>query len=167
MPARRLTLGRIAAPHGVQGWLKVDSFTDPPEALLDQARWLLQDAAGGIRECELAEGQIYGRQLRVRLQGIADRDAAAALTGRQVVIDRDALPPTGEREYYRDDLVGLAVRNLDGVSFGTVSHFVEGGQNVLMVVRGERERWLPAGAPTLRRVDLAAGELQVDWPADL
>ncbi|MEO7775654.1 MAG: ribosome maturation factor RimM [Steroidobacteraceae bacterium] len=166
MPARRLTLGRIAAPHGVQGWVKVDSFTDPPEALLERSTWCLQNAAGELQDCTLKDGQIYGRQLRVRLQGIEDRDAAALLTGRQIVIERDALPPTGEREYYRDDLIGLRVTNLEGVAFGTVSHFVEGA-TVLMVVRGERERWLPAGEPCLRRVDLANGEVKVDWPADL
>lgn len=165
MPARRLTLGRIAAPHGVQGWLKVDSFTDPPETLLEQDSWFLQNASGELQEFQLEDGQIYGRQLRVKLQGVADRDAAALLTGRQVTIDRAALPPAGKREYYRDDLIGMTVLNLQGVTLGKVSHFVEGA-SVLMVVKGERERWLPAGEPCLRKVDLEAGELQVDWPDD-
>jgi 16S rRNA processing protein RimM len=165
MPARRLTLGRIAAPHGVQGWLKVDSFTDPPESLLDQESWFLQNASGELQEFRLEDGQIYGRQLRVKLQGVADRGSAALLTGRQVTIDRAELPPTGRREYYRDDLIGMTVKNLEGVTLGKVSHFVDGA-SVLMVVKGERERWLPAGAPCLRKVDLDAGELQVDWPED-
>jgi 16S rRNA processing protein RimM len=165
MTARRLTLGRIASPHGVQGWLKVDSFTEPPESLLDREAWSLQNAAGEVQEFQLEDGQLYGRQLRVKLLGIEDRDAAALLRGREVVIDRAALPPTGKGEYYRADLIGLTVKNLDGVTLGTVSHFVEGA-SVLMVVKGERERWLPAGAPCLRKVNLEARELQVDWAED-
>jgi 16S rRNA processing protein RimM len=165
MPARPLTLGRIASPHGVQGWLKVDSFTDPVDSLLEQASWSLLNAAGETQEFALEAGQVYGRQLRVKLLGIDDRDAAALLRGREVVIDRAALPPTGEREHYRDDLIGMSVKNLEGVVLGTVSHFVEGA-SLLMVVKGERERWIPAGAPTLRRVSMATRELQVDWPED-
>jgi 16S rRNA processing protein RimM len=165
MPARRLTLGRIAAPHGVLGWVKVDSFTDPPESLLDHEAWTLQNAAGEVQDFRIEDGQLYGRQLRVKLLGIADRDAAALLRGREVVIDRAALPPTAEREYYRDDLIGMVVKNLEGVTLGTVSHFVEGAA-VLMVVKGKRERWLPAGPPCLRKVDLDSRELRVDWPED-
>jgi 16S rRNA processing protein RimM len=165
MPARPLTLGRIASPHGVQGWLKVDSFTEPVDSLLERASWSLQSATGETQEFRLEAGQLYGRQLRVKLQGVDDRDAAALLRGREVVVDRAALPPTGEREYYRDDLIGMSVKNLEGVVLGTVSHFVEGA-SVLMVVKGERERWIPAGAPTLRKVSLDAHELQVDWPED-
>jgi len=74
-----------------------------------------------------------------------------------------------EREYYRADLVGLRVRNLEGAELGTVSYFVEAPAGAVMVTQepGGREHWVLAAPPHLRRVDLATGEILVDWPAEL
>ena len=65
--------------------------------------------------------------------------------------------------------MGLRVRNLEGAALGTVSHFVEAPAGVVMVTREEsgHEHWVPAAPPHLQRVDLAAGEILVDWPAEL
>jgi 16S rRNA processing protein RimM len=100
---------------------------------------------------------------------VADRDQAAALTGAVVEVDRAALPPPGEREYYRADLVGFSVRNLEGAQLGTVSHFVETPGGAVMVTRdpARREHWVPAAPKHLRKVDLATRTILVDWPAEL
>jgi len=78
-----------------------------------------------------------------------------------------ALPPTAAQEHYRDDLLGFEVRNRDGVTLGRVSHFVEAPASAVMVVKGEREHWVPAVPRHLMKVDVARGEIEVDWPADL
>lgn len=165
--ARFLTLGQVVGAHGVRGGIKVSSYTDPPEALLAHQNWYVgrEPGAGTLRR--LQGGDTHHGQLRVQLEGVADRDAAIALTGCWVQIERGDLAPPAAREHYREDLIGFAVSNLEGAKLGTVSHFVEMPAGAVMVIRGEREHWVPASPPQLRRVDVASRAIQVDWPDEL
>jgi 16S rRNA processing protein RimM len=159
-------LGRIGSPYGVLGWMHIQSFTEPLEGVLDYPIWGLRQGPGQQASYRLAEGRIQGRGLVARLEGVADRDAAALLRGAMIEVRRSALPPPGRREYYRGDLLGFAVRNLDGVELGKLDHFVEGPGPAMMVVAGEAEYWIPAIPQYLRKVDLDNRRLSVDWPAD-
>jgi 16S rRNA processing protein RimM len=100
---------------------------------------------------------------------VASPEGAAALTGAVIEVERAALPPVRAGEYYRADLVGFAVRNHEGASLGTVSHFVDAPAGAVMVTRepGGREHWVLATPKHLRSVDLAARLIVVDWPAEL
>lgn len=161
-------LGRIGAPFGVRGWVHVDAWTDPPERLVEYSPWQLRLPNGARLERRVAESRLQGAGMVARLDGVGDRDAAAALTGAVVEVERAALPPPGEREYYRSDLLGFAVQNLEGAELGTVAHFLEAPTGPVMVVReGGREHWVLAVPRHLRKVDLAAGRILVDWPAEL
>jgi 16S rRNA processing protein RimM len=164
-----IELGRIKAPFGIKGWLHVESHTDPPERLLAYREWGLRLASGERLTRRVMEGRRHAEGLVAHLEGADDRGEAATLTGAVIEVERAALPQLAEREYYRADLVGLRVRNLEGVQLGTVSHFVEAPAGVVMVAReaGGQEHWVPAAPPHLKRVDLAAGEIVVDWPAEL
>ena len=162
-----LTLGQIVGAHGIRGNVKVRSFTDPPEALLDNAEWTLVRGDGRRDEVEVQGASMHGEQLRVALSGIVDRNAADALRGSWVQIAREQLPPPGEREHYRDDLQGFDVVNLDGAQLGQLSHFVDLPTGAVMVVRGTTEHWIPAGPPHLRRVEAEPKRLVVDWPESL
>jgi 16S rRNA processing protein RimM len=164
-----IELGRIQAPFGVKGWLHVESHTDPPEGLLGYREWMLRLANGERLTRRVAEARRHGEGLVAHLEGVDDRGAAAALTGAVIELKRAALPQLAEREYYRADLVGLRVRNLEGAELGSVSHFVDAPAGTVMVTReaGGREHWVLAAPPHLRRVDLATGEILVDWPAEL
>lgn len=162
-----MTLGQVGAPHGVNGWLMVRSFADPPDSLLDHDEWQLLSPGGKTLQLQLLEGAPHRDRLRVRLSGIGDRDAASGLTGWWVQIARSALPPPAEGEYYRDDLVGFEVVNTDGVVLGRLDYFADLPAGAVMVVKGEREHWVPAAPRHLQKVDLAAKRLTVDWPAEL
>jgi 16S rRNA processing protein RimM len=78
-------------------------------------------------------------------------------------VPRSELPQREIRDFYRADLIGCEVVNLDGISLGKVQHFIESPAQVLMVVRGTREFWIPAVPQHLRRVDLQARRVVVDW----
>lgn len=159
-------LGRIGSPFGVKGWVHVQSFTDPPQALLGFGRWSLRLGQGDARiERALLEGHSQGRGLVARLEGVEDRAAAAALRGATVEVARGELPPPGPRRFYRVDLIGLRVRNIEGMELGVVSHFVDAPANAVMVVKGAAEHWIPAIPRHVRSVDLDAGCIVVDWPA--
>jgi len=162
-------LGRLGAPFGIKGWVHVESHTDPPARLLEYRTWVLRLASGERLRRELAQGRMHGRALVAQLAGVADRDAAAALTGAVIEVERAALPPPGEREYYRADLIGCRVRNLEDADLGVVSHFVDAPRGAVMVTRttGGAGHWVLATPTHLRKVDLAAREIVVDWPAEL
>jgi 16S rRNA processing protein RimM len=176
---RWVELGRIGAPFGLAGWVHVSSFTEPVEALLEYREWTLRRDDGERSRRRLIDGHVQGERLVARLEGIEDRDGAAILTGAWVEIDRAELPPTGDREYYRADLIGLEVENLEGVALGRVAYFIDAPAGAVMVVQdregadagtpgaSRREHWVLADPAHLRRVDLAAGRILVDWPAEL
>ncbi|HWW22088.1 MAG TPA: ribosome maturation factor RimM [Steroidobacteraceae bacterium] len=159
-------MGRIIGPHGVRGALKVLSYAHPPQSLLQYRSWRLRRADGGEDEYRVLQSQWDGHLMRAQLEGVADRDAAQRLREREILIERDLMPAAGPGEYYREDLQGFTVRNLEGVVLGTLQYFLEAPAGALMVVSGERERWLPTTAPFLKRVDLERREIELDWPAD-
>ncbi|HVC31587.1 MAG TPA: ribosome maturation factor RimM [Steroidobacteraceae bacterium] len=179
MPRGKVQLGRIGAPFGLAGWVHVSSFTEPPEGLLEYGEWVLRPDSGERSRHRLIEGHPQGKRLVARLEGVESREAAALLTGAWVEVDREALPPTGDREYYRTDLIGLEVVNLEGIALGRVAYFIDAPAGAVMVVENRagaaapdeeaprREHWVLANPAHLRRVDLAAGQILVDWPAEL
>lgn len=159
-----LELGRIGAPYGIKGWVHVQSFTHPPEKLLRYRSWLLKSSTFTV-----VEGRVQGKGLVARLEGIEDRDKAALLQGSIISVARSLLPKLRKREFYQADLIGLSVANLEGAALGEVSHFVETPGGDVMIVRSEagQEHWVPATKEHLAKVDLAAGQVVVDWPAVL
>lgn len=166
-PGPAMVLGQVGAAHGVRGWLLVRSFADPPDSLLDHEEWQLAAPNGAVRTVRLLEGAPYKEGLRVRFEGIEDRDAARALTGWQVRIARSSLPPLEEGEHYRDDLLGFRVRNVEGVELGLVDYFADLPAGAVMVVKGEREHWVPVSPQHLLKIDAAGRAIEVDWPAVL
>jgi 16S rRNA processing protein RimM len=178
-PVRWVELGRIGAPFGLAGWVHVSSFTEPAEALLEYREWGLRPEHGERRRYRLIDGHPQGERLVARLEGIENRDGAALVTGAWVEVERTELPPTGDREYYRADLIGLEVENLEGIALGKVAYFIDAPAGAVMVVGPDED--VAAGKPGaagrahlvladpahLRRVDLKAGRILVDWPAEL
>jgi 16S rRNA processing protein RimM len=164
-----LELGRIGSPYGIKGWVHVQSFTDPPEALLKYRDWTLLSERAVPAAMKVVEARTQGSGLVARLEGIEDRDRAARLQGAAIRVERSALPKLRKREFYQVDLIGLNVSNVEGTALGTVAHFVETPGGSVMVVRSApgKEHWVPASREHLRKVDLAAGQVTVDWPAEM
>jgi 16S rRNA processing protein RimM len=158
----RVLLGKIVGVFGVEGWVKVHSYTEPRENLFRYKPWILVTAAGEST-LDTPKGRAQGQGLVAKLPGIDDRDAAAALVGTDIFVDRARLPKAKEGEYYWSDLEGLEVRLEDGTVLGSVSHLFSTGANDVVVVRGDRERLLPYTGDVIRRVDLEARVLVVDW----
>jgi 16S rRNA processing protein RimM len=160
----RVVLGRITGPFGIRGWLKVASYTDPQEQILDYAVWRADLPGGGSRELRHAESRAHGKGLAVRIEGIDDRNGAEALGRPDLWIERRELPELRTGEFYRADLIGFEVVNLAGQPLGRVDHFLDlPAANAVMVVKGEREQWVPIGRQQLFRVDSGQGRITVDW----
>ena len=160
-----IQLGFVGAPFGVRGWVKLRSHTEPPERLLDHRS--LRIGRGGVWQSYRIEASgRSGGALTVKFTGVEDRDQAQALRGAEVCVLRSELPQRDDRDFYRADLVGCEVVNLAGFGLGRVQHFIETPAQVLMVVRGTQEFWIPAVPKHLRRVDMQARRVVVDWNAD-
>lgn len=166
-PGPALTLGQVGSPHGIRGWVLVRSFADPPDALLDYEEWQLVTPDGRSRTIRLLEGAVYRQGLRVKLEGIDDRNAAQALNGLWIRIAREQLPPLEQGQHYRDDLVGFTVRNVEGVELGKVDYFADLPGGAVMVVKGQSEHWLPVTKQHVLHIDAGQRRIEVDWPAEL
>ena len=159
-----IQLGFVGAPYGVRGWVKLRSHTDPPERLLEHRNLMLgRDSVWQNYRIE-ASGR-SGGALTVKLTGVEDRDQAQALRGAQICVPRSELPPRNDRDFYRADLIGCEVVNLEGTDLGRVQNFMETPAQVLMVVRGAKDILIPAVPQYLRRVDLQSRRVVVDWDA--
>ncbi len=166
MTSEPVLLGRIVGAFGVRGWVKVYSYTDPREAVLNYGGWLLK-RKDDWEPAEVAEGQRHGKSVIARIDGVDDRETAEALRGTEIGVMREALPATEDGQYYWSDLKGLTVVHRDGTELGKVDYLLETGANDVMVVNGETERLIPfAMNDVVLGVDLDAGRITVDWEWD-
>ncbi|GAB1231898.1 ribosome maturation factor RimM [Ferrigenium sp. UT5] len=161
-----VVMGKVVAAQGLQGWLKIQVFTEYLDSLLDYTSWYLGDETTW-QALQVIEANVHGKVLIAKLQGITDRTAAERYKGRLVGIPRDWLPPEKEGEYYWSDLIGLSVQNLEGHAFGTVDSLLETGANDVLVVKAASgETLIPFIASVIRQVDLQNRTIRVDWQAD-
>jgi len=166
-----IVLGRIVAPYGIQGWVRIHPFGDDPLSWKKMPQWWVaaSDSEGAewkpftLKACK-AQGK---GDLIAAFAEIPDRTAAEAYDGYYIAAPRDALPAPDKDEYYWGDLIGLEVRNLAGVCLGKVDSLLStGAHDVLRVVDGEEERLIPFVANYVPEVDVLAGLIKVDWEAD-
>jgi len=162
---RPVVLGRVGAPFGVQGWVKVQSFTDPPEGIVGYGSWELAQGGRTARWAVL-DWKRAGGAFAVRLEGVGSRDEAQALTGAEVRVDRAELPPSAPNEFYWHDLIGLDAFSPASVALGRVAEILELPAHPVLVLRGDRERLVPLVPDRLVEVDLAAGRMTLDWHPD-
>lgn len=156
-------VGRLAGVYGVKGWLRVQSFTEPAENILKYLPWDVE----GVGQVKVSQGKLHGKGLIAHLVGIDDRDEAAKLIGREIRVERTALPALDDGDYYWSDLIGLDVVNTQGEALGRIARMVETGAHDVMVLEGERERLVPyAKGRVVQEVDLPARRVVVDWDTD-
>jgi len=175
-PADLVVIGRFTGTFGIKGWLKVYSYTNPLENLLDYHYCQIQ-RQGVWQAAQIAEGKVHGKGLIVRLKGVDDPELATTYVGCEVAIAATQLPLLPEDEYYWRQLEGLRVIVDDPVRgqqvLGRVHHLFETGANDVLVVRGDehsidrRERLIPyLPGRVVCKVDLAAQTMLVDWDPD-
>lgn len=162
MPASRILVGEFGRPHGVRGLIHVRSYTAEPAAMAGYGP--LSDEGGARRFALkwLADGL-------VQVEGIADRDAAAKLTGTRLYVDRAALPETEEDEFYLSDLVGLRAETEAGEVLGTVTAVEDFGAGSVITIRDAngRDTPLPFTRAVVPVVEIAAGRVVVVPPEEM
>ncbi|MCK5903444.1 MAG: ribosome maturation factor RimM [Cocleimonas sp.] len=162
-------LGEISGVFGVKGWVKVFSHTAPREKIVKYRTWLLNNGAdqASLNAVKLLNGRRQGKGVVAQLQGVNDPDQAFKLIGKKIYIEKKQLPRLANGEYYWSDLEGLSVKTLNGVDLGQVSWLFETGNNHVLVVKGDRERYIPyVWDEVVVSVDLLASQMVVDWDAE-
>ena len=160
-------MGRVVAPYGVFGWLKIVPDTEEFDGLLGYKKWWI-GKDNDWRELAVKEAKIHNDVLVVKLQGIDDRDAAVACKGKQIAVPRALLPKLKSEEYYWSDLIGLAVKNQQDVDFGKISDVFATGANDVIVAKSDtgQERLIPYIAQNILEVNMVEKTMLVDWDSD-
>ncbi len=162
----RLCVGVVTGARGLKGEVRIKSFTADPDGI---AAYAPITDADGQRQFRLTIVGHHKDQLVVRIEGIADRDAADALNRTRLYVPRDVLPATAADEYYHADLIGLAAERPDGTSLGQVKavHDFGAGDILELLDADGREVLVPFSRAVVPVVDLAGGRLVVDAPPGL
>ncbi|CAB1275163.1 ribosome maturation factor RimM [Candidatus Nitrosacidococcus tergens] len=159
-------VGKILGLYGVRGWVKVYSYTDPPSNILSYNPWYLKKN-NDWQTFTLVDGHIHGKKVAACLEGITDRDFAAQWINCSIEVKHDQLAPLEYGKYYWTDLIGLEVVTLTGYILGQVVQLLETGANDVLIVKGERERYIPfLLESTIKQVDLTKKVIIVEWDLD-
>ena len=158
-------MGRIVGPFGVQGWLKVKSFTEEAEGLGEFSRWLI-GARDGWREMAVEDFEVHSKGPVAKLAGCDDPEGADRLRGCDVAVTRAELGEAEEGSLYWIDLVGLDVLDESGGVLGKVEGLFETGETSVLVVKGTRQRMIPFVPEYVKAVDREAKRITVDWKAE-
>lgn len=164
-PERFVVLGSIGGAFGVQGWVRINSYTDPVDNILDYPVWQV-GRAGKWQPVEIEEGRVTAKGVLAKLAGIDTPEDARLHVGAEIAVARSELPPAEPGEYYWSDLEGLEAVTKGGDALGRVDHFRTTPAGPVVVIRGEREHWVPFVKDRIVQVDLAAGRIVLDWAVD-
>jgi 16S rRNA processing protein RimM len=163
---KKILVGKISNPHGIKGWVKVISFTDPIENILSYKKWTLSDNETE-KTCQLEDSRIQGNKIVIKLEGVNDRDDADLLKNLQIKVNRFDLPKLDENSYYWGDLIDFNVIDIKGKHVGKVdSLFSTGSNDVLVIIDEAKERLLVPFImeEVIKCVDLAKELISIDWP---
>ena len=162
-------LAVVGGPKGIKGAVRLTCFTDEPENVA--AYGPLSAGPGGPKLKFRIVERAKNNQVVVVIEGVTDRDGAAALTGTKLYADRGNLPPPDdEDEFYFHDLVGLQVRHVDGRELGVVKAVQDYGAGIFLEVLPDKAHatfLLPFTREAVPMVDIEGGGLVADPPAGL
>ena len=161
-----VVMGKVLVPYGVNGWVKVYSFTEKLESFLTYKKLFLSKDQKSWLEIKVKEIKVHGKTIIAKFSEIADRTQAESYKGYLIGVSKDYLPQLGEDQYYWNDLIGFEVLNLQNFSFGLVDTYIETGANDVIVVKGDRERLIPYTSMTVLKVDTIKDKIIVDWDED-
>lgn len=167
-----VTMARIGRIYGIKGWLKLISYTDPKDNILD-FRHMQAKIAGRWQKIEMDQIKIHGKGLIAHFVGYDDPEVAKQLTGVELAVSTQDLPELDEEEFYWHELEGMQVKTVSGQLLGTVEKMLATGANDVLVVQASegsidtRERLIPyLPGRVVREVSRAQRCISVDWEPD-
>jgi 16S rRNA processing protein RimM len=165
---KSVIIGSLGRAFGVQGWLHVNSFTDPKENILKLIPWQI-NRNGIWQSLTIETSRHQGNDIVVKLADCSDRDIASTYTNCQIAIPRKQLPTLTKNEYYWTDLEGLKVINHENLELGIVESLFATPANDIMIVKtdmSKKQHLIPFIKNVIREVDLENRAIYIAWDKD-
>ena len=165
---KKIYLGKITGVHGIKGWLKIQSFSSPPENILNYPLWIISNR-GQEGFYSVEQGRKHSNKIIVKLEKIDDRNTAESLINSKIQILRSDLPKLSNENYYWSDLVGLSVLNSEETVIGKIESLIETGANDVMVIitlKDERILIPFVMHEIIKEVSIELNYVKVDWSID-
>lgn len=165
-------MGKVTSVYGVKGWVKVISYTQPKENICQYESWQLEQS-GKKSLVSVTHCKPHANGFVAQLDKCSDRELAKQYCGSLITVSQGELPELEEGEFYWHQLEGLRVVTIEGQLIGRVDHMIETGSNDVFVIRkcegsiDGKERMVPyLPDQVVKKVDLEAGVIEVDWDPD-
>lgn len=167
-PEHLIEMGYVANAFGIQGWVKIKCTTEYEDSLNDYEVIYLRLPNKQLLTKKIENSFVRDGIFHAKFDGVNDRDAAFALRGATVCVDRNDFPEPSEDEFYWVDLIGLNVVNQQNEQLGVVKDLMQTGANDVLVVKDDEkiERLIPFVAAHVLDVDLPNRRIVVDWGLD-
>ena len=162
---KKIFLGKISGVHGIKGWLKIQSFSSPPENILNYSEWIINNQ-GEEDFYSIEKGRKQNNKIVVKLEKIDDRNTAESLINSKIQILRSDLPKLPNDNYYWSDLVGLSVLNSEEKVIGKIESLIETGANDVMVINTAKdERVLVPFVmhEIIKEVNIELNYIKIEW----
>jgi len=161
-----VVVGKIGKPQGIQGLVRINSFTDPRENILSFPEWTLE-LDGKHISAKRIEEKVTPQYIAAKIEGFETREDVVNLTHAQVLIPKSDLKELGPDEYYWHELEGMKVLHESGVDMGVIDHIISTGANDVLVVIGEKKRLIPYLLDeVILEISKTRGEMTVRWDLD-
>ena len=159
----QVALGYVSGVFGLQGEVRLFLYNPDSQLLSTELELDVHLPGGGCRRARVSARQGAGKRVLGRISGVEDPEAASAMQGAVLVIDKDRLPVLGEDEYYHHQLIGLPVRTEGGQTLGRIAEIHGGSAFDIWVVRGPGgEHWIPFKMELVRELVLGSHVLVAD-----
>ena len=165
---KKIYLGKITGVHGIKGWLKIQSFSSPPENILNYPLWIINNR-GQEGFYSVEQGRKHSNKILVKLEKIDDRTKAESFINSKIKIMKSDLPKLPNESYYWSDLEGLSVLNSEEKLIGIVDSLIETGANDVMVVNTTKDKRILIPFvmhEIIKEVSIELNYVKVDWSID-
>lgn len=166
--SKTLLVGKIQAPHGIRGQLRVIPYAGDASSISQLKEVLIKAPSGALEPFPVASAKPHGKRVILTLKPFDNINQVLHLVGREIFAERGQLPELPDDEFYWSDLLGLQVFTEEGEALGELVDIIETGSNDVYVVKQDgREVLIPALEDVVLSVDLDAGRMTVSLPEGL
>lgn len=158
-------VAKLGRTHGVRGALKLHPFTEDPSSILDFKQWFMRLPRREWQPIRDFSLRPLGKGFLIHFKHLTNPEDAQRYVNAELAVPRTELPNSDEAPYWID-LIGVHVRNTNGVEFGQIQEIMETGANDVMVIKGKQEHLVPYLKQVIVSLDLPNKQMVVDWGAD-
>lgn len=159
MSEEYVVVGKFGKVHGIKGFIKLISFTDPLQNIFEYLPWYCD-----AKILKFLEIKNLPSGFAVLLEDFADRDSVQTLTNQEVSVLKSSLPKLKPDEYYWSQLQDLEVENTSGKKLGKVVEIFDTGANDVLIVKGQKKILIPyVKDKIIKNIDLELRKIIVAW----